>query len=137
MPGLSFLVLRFSGSVDAVELSDAAARTLESLPPGTPYRSLIVFDPDTELSELNNSALEGIHVRSEEIRRRRNLGPRMGAAALNDSADAMMIAPLYNAVNLARASEDLGLELFKDLHAALDHLGIPLNKGLEVLARTR
>ena len=131
----SVVVYRYFGSVTAEDIIDASQKAFRQLKPGTPYRSLLLFDRNTDLSELTQQSLDAVRARGNEEYRRFRLGPRIGAAVLDHSSDARMLLPLFNALNLARGGVDLSFAPFETLEPALERLGIPLDEGRALVAR--
>lgn len=132
---LRFVVCRFSGHIAPSEAFAVLMRGVSQFPPHQPYRELLIFEHDTDLSDFDAKALTTIYQKSEEIHRALKLGPRTAATVLDGSIDAKMILPLFNALSSAGRGTDLSFALFSDIEPALKHLGVPLDQGLKIVAR--
>lgn len=131
---LRFVVCRFSGHIAPTEAFAVLMRGVSQFPPNQPYRELLIFEPDTDLSDFDAKTLKTLYQKSEEIHRARKLGPRTAATVLDGSVEAQIILPLFNALS-STGGTDLSFELFNDVEPALKHLGIPLDEGLKIVAR--
>jgi hypothetical protein len=132
----SIVVYRYFGLVLREEVAAALKEAFGKLTPRLPYRSLMIFEDDVDLSELSPDVLESLRAFGDKNYRENNLGPRSGAAVLNGSSDAQLILPFFNALNLARRGIDFSYELCPDVASALAHLGIAQTEGEEIIAQT-
>lgn len=132
---LRFAVYRFSGHIAPTEAFAVVMRGIAKFPPNQPYRELLIFDHDTDLSAFDAEALTTLYEKAEELHRARKLGPRTAATVLDGSIDAKIILPLFNALSSTGGGTDLSFELFTDVEPALKRLGIPLDEGLKIVAR--
>lgn len=133
----SIVVYHYFGLVLREEIVAALKEAFDKLTPRLPYRSIMIFEDDVDLSELSPDVLDGLRDYGEKNYRENNLGPRSGAAVLNGSADAQTIVPLFNALNLARRGIDFSYELCPDIETALAYLEIPAAEGYKIIDDTR
>jgi hypothetical protein len=133
-PDARLAVLCFSGHVSAADVLAAARGALTQFPPGLPFRELLIFEHDTDLSDISAELLEKLYHDCEALRRDLQLGARSGIAVLDDSMDAKFIMPLFNAL-VTPGGSDMGFGLVHDVEPAFERLGIPLQEGLKILAR--
>ncbi len=132
---LSLFVFRFHGPVTEEEVASAIdAAAAEADHAGT-YRSLLIFEQSTGLSELTSGALKRIKERMKLVYGRVSVRRRAGAAVLDSSFDAKAIMPLWGA--LCESDPELGLhyELFTDLEPARRWLGIEREEAAALLDR--
>ncbi len=129
------VVYRYSGRNQPDVVLASVARALSQLAPAQSYREIVIFDRDTDLSDLDQKSLADLHGRVAALFRQRKLGSRMAVAVIDHSHDAKLILPLFNALSLASGGADLSFELFNDIEPALKRLGIPLEEGLKAIAR--
>jgi hypothetical protein len=132
---LRFVVFRYSGHIDPADVLASATRALSNLAPDQPYRELLIFKHDTDLSNFDPESLATLYRKCDELYRKLKLGPRIAAAVLDASVDAKLIMPLFNAVSLTVGGPDLSFELFTDVEPALKRLGVPVEEGLMIVAR--
>jgi hypothetical protein len=132
---LRLVVYHYSGHIDQASVIAALTRGLNQLAPNQAYRELLIFDHSTDLSDFDAEALTALHRACEEIQRNLKLGPRTAVAMLDDSADAKMIMPLFNAMSQLSDDADLSFELFTRVEPALERLGVPVAEGLKVASR--
>lgn len=128
---LELFVARFSGEVTESQIREAIAGISAALVPNSSYRSLLIFDRRTDLSTVDNDALE----RLREIARNalhRGRQRRSGAAMVDGSQDAKLIMPLWNAICDGDLEFDMHFDMFPDLESALDWLQIPYEQGLPI-----
>ncbi len=133
---LRFIVYRYSGHIDVADVFDSVVRASKQIAPGRPYRELLIFEHDTDLSDFHPKSLEAFFQKCVELYQELKLGPRVAAAVLDESLDAKLIMPLFNALSLTGVGADLSFELFTEIEPALNWLGVPAEEGLKVVART-
>lgn len=131
---LRLVVYRYSGHIYIADVLESVERATKQIAPGQPYRELLIFEHDTDLSDLDPTSLKGFMQKCVELYYELKLGPRSAAAVLDESMDAKLIMPLFNALALT-PGPDLSFELFTEIEAALKWLGIPAEEGLKVVAR--
>lgn len=133
---LRFAVCRYSGHIDPSDALAVLMHGLSKFPPNQPYRELLIFERDTDLSDFDAKTLAMLYREGGEIHRAMKLGPRTAATVLDGSADAKIILPLFNALSsIGGGGTDLSFELFREVEPALKCLGIPLDEGLKIVAR--
>jgi hypothetical protein len=139
---LDLFVIRPSGRITKREVTETVTGLSESARQGGTYRSLLVFEPATDLSNFDAKALSASCAAVKTIYRRRRLRRRAGAAVADASHDARLILPLWNAIcehELALKPHDLELDLrytlFEEVEAALAWLDIPVDVGAAAVAR--
>jgi len=132
---LRLVVYRYSGHIHPKDVLDSLTRAVSQLAPNQPYHELLIFEHDSDLSDFDSASLARLYQDSSELYRKRNLGPRTAAAMLDASMDAKIIMPLFNALSLKGGGVALGFELFTEVEPALRWLGIPIDKGMEIVAR--
>ncbi|MDE3115012.1 MAG: hypothetical protein KGL26_05360 [Pseudomonadota bacterium] len=132
---LRLAVYRYSGHVRLDEVPDSITRAVSQFAPNQPFRELLIFEHDSDLSDFDPTSLEAVYRACAELYRRLQLGLRTAAAMLDESMDAKIIMPLFNALSLASGGPDLGFKLFTDIEPALKWLGVPTKEGLKIIAR--
>lgn len=132
---LRLVVYIYSGHIRPADVLDSVRRAAAQLAPKVPYRELLIFNHDTDLSDFDREFLVTFHRQCEELYRELKLGSRTAAAMLDNSIDAKLIMPLFNALSLVGPGADLSFELFTEVEPALERLGIPLEEGLRIIAR--
>jgi hypothetical protein len=132
---LRFAVYRYSGHINMLDVLASVTRATTQFGPNQPYSELLIFQHDTDLSNWDPESLATLYRKADELYSKLKLGPRTAAAVLDDSLDAKIIMPLFNALSLARGGADLRFELFTDVEPALKRLGIPVEEGLKIVAR--
>jgi len=133
---LRLVVYRYSGLIRQEQVLESVTRALSGFAPNQPYRELLIFERDSDLSYFDTASLEVVNRECAELYRRLQLGPRTAAAMLDESMDAKIIMPLFNALSLAAGGVDLGFKLFTNVDPALEWLGVPLDEGLKIVNRT-
>jgi hypothetical protein len=113
----------------------AVTNAVNHFAPNQSYCELLIFEHDADLSDFDPKSLAAFYKECDELFRRLKLGPRNAAAVLDDSVDAKLIMPFFNALSQAGKGFDLSFELFTDVEPALQRLGIPMEEGLKVVAR--
>ena len=134
---LELFVLRFFGHVTEKQVVETVAAMGEAVDHVSSYRSLLLFEPKTDLSEMSRAALQTIRGETKAFYQRRQLGRRAGAAVLDDSEDAKLILPLWNALCRTDPEFDLHYETFNSVEDALSWLDIPKETGMTVIASTK
>jgi hypothetical protein len=89
------------------------------------------------MSDFDRESMAEFYRKCGELYRSLKLGPRNAAAALDASIEAQMIMPLFNAIAQKGGGPDLSFDLFTEVEPALERLGIPVEDGLKVAARTK
>ena len=133
---LRFVVYRYSGHISLADVLDSVTRAARQLTPNQPYRELLIFNHDTDLSDFDPETLATFYRQCDKLYRELKLGPRTAAAMLDESIDAKLIMPLFNVLSQAGGGADLSFELFTEVEPALERLGVPLEEGLKIVART-
>jgi hypothetical protein len=95
----------------------------------------LIFEHDTDLSDFHPESLATFMQKCTELYRQLKLGPRTAAAVLDESMDAKLIMPLFNALSLTGGGADLSFRLFTEIEPALNWLGIPSEDGLKIISR--
>jgi hypothetical protein len=132
---LSFVIYRYSGHIVVADVFDSIMRAAKQFPPDRPYRELLIFEHDTDLSDFHPESLATFMQKCTELYRQLKLGPRTAAAVLDESMDAKLIMPLFNALSLTGGGADLSFRLFTEIEPALNWLGIPSEDGLKIISR--
>lgn len=132
---LRFVVYRYSDHISLADVFNSVTRAARLLTPNQPYRELLIFNHDTDLSDFDPRSLASFHRQCNELYRELKLGPRTAATVLDKSIDAKLIMPLFNALSQAGGGADLSFELFTEVKPALERLGIPMEEGLKIVAR--
>ena len=131
---LRLIVYCYSGHIYVADVFESVGRTTKQFAPGQSYRELLIFEHDTDLSDLDPKSLTGFMQKCVELYYELKLGLRSAAAVLDESIDAKLIMPLFNALALT-TGPNLHFELFTEVDAALKWLGIPAEEGLKIVAR--
>ena len=132
---LRLIVYRYSGHISIADVLDSVTRATSQIAPAQPYNEVLIFEHDTDLSDFHPELLEGIIHKCRGLYAKLMLGPRTAVAVLDESLDAKIIMPLFNALALTGSGADLSFQLFTDIEPALQRLGIPKEEGLEIIAR--
>ena len=132
---LRLIVYRYSGHIDQASVLASVTHGVSHFASHQPYRELLIFEHDTDLSGLNAEALTALHRKCEDLHQALNPGSRTAAAMVDNSADAKMIMPLFNALSLKAGGTDFGFELFAEVEPALRRLGVAVEEGLKIAAR--
>jgi len=133
---LELLVVRISGRVSEDQVTTAIARMSGEVNHVGAYRSLVIFERQADLSDLDTNALAAIRTAMKAFYRRLKLRRRAGAAVVDSSHDAKMILPLWNAICKTDRELDLHYTLFDEAGPALVWLGIPGDSGTAVVSQT-
>ena len=97
---LRLIVYRYSGHIDVADVYESVARAARQIAPGEPYRELLIFEHDTDLSDFRPELLAAFVQKCTELYSQLKLGPRTAAAVLDESMDAKIILPLFNALDV-------------------------------------
>lgn len=133
---LELFVVRFLGRVTTDQIIDAMSGLTELADDGRSFRSLLIFERGTDLSEIGPAALQTIREQMANLYARLHLKRRAGAAMLDDSKDAKMIMPLWNALCRVETEPDLHYEIFDEIEPAISWLEVPKDSGLAIITRT-
>ncbi len=133
---LGLFVLRFSGRVTAPEVAAAISGLGELTKRAEPACSLLIFEGNTDLSEINPDEIKSFRDAATNLYRQMKVQRRAGAAVLDGSQDARIMMPFWNAICLTESDPDLHYEFFNDTAAAVDWLGLPRDAALAVAKRT-
>lgn len=133
---LGLFVLRFAGRVTAAEVADAISGLGELADCAEPACSLLIFEGDTDLSEINPDEIKSFRDAATNLYRQMKVKRRAGAAVLNGSQDARIMMPFWNAICLTDTDPDLHYEFFNDTAAATDWLGLPKDAALAAAEST-
>ena len=133
---LELIMVRFSDNVTERQISELIDGLSREVRQGGNYRSLLIFERKTDLSELDHQALEKIKEEMKGLHRDRQMGRRASAAVLDSSHDAIIILPLWNALCAEDTELDLHYDTFKRLAPALNWLEVPEEEGLAIAKRT-
>jgi len=128
-------VYRYSGHIRLEEILDSLTRAVSRFAPRQSYRELLIFEHDSDLSAFDAASLATVYQECAKLYRKLKLGPRTAAAMLDESMDAKLIMPLFNALSLAGGGPDLAFKLFTEVEPALKWLGVPVEKGLKIVGR--
>jgi hypothetical protein len=131
---LALVVYQYSGHIGLKDVLNSVTRAVSGFGPNRPYRELLIFEHDSDLSDFDSNSLALLYRDSAELYRKLNLGPRTAAAVLDESMDAKLIMPLFNALSLKAGMADLSFKLFTDVEPALKWLGVPVNEGPKIIA---
>ncbi len=131
---LRLIVTRYSGRVTPREVLDAIGAVPPAVTRTGIYRGLATFDHTVDLSDLDVRALAEIRRRGVDVYRGLSLARGPSAAIIDDSDDARLIVPLWNAINDTGEALDLKYQLFRDPEAAFDMIGIAHDEGNRLIA---
>ena len=129
------VVYRYSGHIDMADVLAAVTNAVNQFAPNQSYCELLIFKHDADLSDFDPKSLATFYKKCDELFEKLKSGPRTAAAVLDNSIDAKLIMPFFNALSQAGRGVDLSFELFIDVEPALQRLGIPVEEGLKVVAR--
>jgi len=134
--GLSLFVFRFYDRVGEEDVTGAIDAVAAEADHAGTYRSLLIFERSTDLSELTLEALGRIKEQMKLVYGRVSVRRRAGAAVLDSSFDAKAIMPLWDALCEGDPDLELQYELFTDLEPARRWLGIGREECAELVGRT-
>jgi len=134
--GLSLFAFRFYDRVGEEDVNEAIEAVAAAADHAGTYRSLLIFERSTDLSELTPDALARIKERMKLVYGRVSVRRRAGAAVLDASYDAKTIMPLWDALCEGDPELALHYELFTELEPARRWLGIGREECAELVWRT-
>jgi len=132
----SFFVARFYDVVTTDQILAASVESAKTLTRDGSFTTLLVFDPNVDLSDIDAEAMNAIRSRREREFHDHGLTRRAGAAVVDGSLDARLVLKLWNALDDTDPDFDLSFETFHEVGPALECLGIPAARGEPVIERT-
>ena len=132
---LGLLSVRYSGLIQVEEIIDAIPAMGELATQSPSYAVLLLFDDKVDLSTIGMDELKRIKQTEQDAYRDLKLKRRASAAVLARSVDARVLMPLWNALSEIDTEPGFRYKAFRQPEEAFDWLGVPRDRGRELIAR--
>ncbi|MBO6783605.1 MAG: hypothetical protein JJ899_10100 [Alphaproteobacteria bacterium] len=127
------LAYRFSAAISCAEVVDAIVETAAEAKRGVSYCFLLVFDPSTDLTPLEDEDMDRIAATMNSAQDKTGFARGTGAVVVDDTLEAETVKPLWKAICDSDTHAQMHYRFFIDIGPALAWLDVAESDDLMTL----